>query len=102
MAHLDPGYARRARSLVIVTPVLAFLWARGAKFFANADERKDFTMSWKSYVEASKRGLLPTPGQFGKCALRWFKRDYHPSQDYSTGKAVAYLATSPAARAAAH
>ncbi|MCL2585430.1 MAG: metal-dependent hydrolase [Streptosporangiales bacterium] len=102
MAHFDPGYARRARALLMVAPLLTFLWARGAKYFANADKNHDFSMSWSAYFEAAKRGLLPAPGPLGKCALRWFRRDYHPSQDYSTGKAVAYLATSPAARAAEH
>lgn len=102
MAHFDPGYIRRVRSLLIVAPVLLFLWIRGARYFAAADPDQDFKISWRGYVRAARRGLLPTPGAFAKCIARWFKRGYHPSQDYSTKKAVAYLATSPAARAAAH
>lgn len=99
MAHLDPGYARRVRALLLAAPVLLFLWARGAKYFADADGSK---MTWGAYLSAARRGLLPSPVAFARCSLRWFKRGYHPSQDYSTGKAVAYLASSPAARAAAH
>ena len=101
MTHLDPGYARRARALLIVAPALLYLWVRGARYFAAADRDK-VTLSWSSYADAARRGLLPTAAEFGKCSLRWFKPGYHPSQDYSTRKAVAYLASSPAARAAAH
>lgn len=101
MVHFDPSYGRRVRALLLVAPVLAFMWARGARYFAAADENQDFKLTWRSHFDAARRGLLPSPGAFAKCALRWFKRDYHPSQDYSTRKCVAYLATSPAARAAA-
>jgi hypothetical protein len=31
----------------------------------------------------------------------YFRRDYHPGKEGSTAQAVAYLASSPAARAAA-
>jgi hypothetical protein len=102
MMHLDPGYARRVRALAIIVVALTFLWARGAKFFAAADPEKDCTMSWGAYNRAARRGLLPPLSGLAKAALRWFRHDYHPSQDYSTQKAVAYLAASPSARAAAH
>jgi predicted metal-dependent hydrolase len=102
LQHLDPGYARRIRSMFIVVPVLTYMWVRGALFFARADHGEPpFTMSWRGYLSAARRGLLPSPGALGRCALRYFNRDFHPSQDYSTAKCVAYLATSPAARAAA-
>ena len=101
MVHLDPGYARRVRALLMVSPVLLWLWARGARYFAAADEDKDFSMSWSAYLNAARRGLLPSPSAFGKCILQYFKRGFHPSQYYSDAKCVAYLASSPAARAAA-
>lgn len=100
-AHLDPSYSRRIRALLLAGSILVFMWARGAKYFAVADGKQDFRLTWRSYFDAARRGLLPSPRAFGKCALRYFKRDYHPSQDYSTRKAVAYLGSSPAARAAA-
>jgi predicted metal-dependent hydrolase len=102
LQHLDPGYARRIRAMFIVVPVLAYMWVRGALFFAQADhDDPPFTMSWAGYIRAARRGLLPSPRALGRCALRYFKPGFHPSQDYSTAKCVAYLATSPAARAAA-
>jgi uncharacterized protein len=103
LVHLDPSYARRIRGMFIVLPLLTRLWARGAMFFARADNGKpSFKMGWRGYFSAARRGLLPSPGALGKCALQYFKRDFHPSQYYSNAKCVAYLATSPAARAAAH
>lgn len=102
LTHLDPGYARRVRSLLIVAPVLLWLWARGARFLAAADHASPaFRMTWRGCLAAARCGLLPTPGALGRCAVRYFRRSYHPSQDYSTRKAVAYLGSSPAARAAA-
>jgi hypothetical protein len=102
MTHLDPSYGRRVRGLVIVAPVLTWMWVRGALFFAAADhDDPPVKMSWGRYFSAARRGLLPGPGVLGKVTLQYFKRDFHPSQYLSTAKCVAYLATSPAARAAA-
>lgn len=102
LQYLDPGYVRRIRGLVIVAPVLAWMWVRGALFFAAADHADPpVKMSWGGYFSAARRGLLPSAGMLGKVALQYFKRDFHPSQYLSTQKCVAYLATSPAARAAA-
>ena len=102
LQHLDPRYGRRIRSLLIVVPALTWLWARGARFFADADHGSPpAKMSWGCYLSSARRGLLPTPAAFFKCTLQYFKRDFHPSQYYSTAKCVAYIATSPAARAAA-
>jgi uncharacterized protein len=102
LMHLDPGYGRRIRTLLMVVPALTWLWVRGAGFFAAADHGSPpARMSWGRYFSAARRGLLPTPAAFLKCTLQYFKRDFHPSQYYSTAKCVAYIATSPAARAAA-
>jgi predicted metal-dependent hydrolase len=101
LVHLDPSYARRIRSLIIVAPVLAFMWARGARYMAAADHGSAFRMSWRGYLDGARRGLMPTPGELFRCGLQYFRRDFHPSQYLSTRKAVAYLGTSPAARAAA-
>ena len=46
-------------------------------------------------------GFLLGEAGYNQEALQYFKRDFHPSQYYSTAKCVAYIATSPAARAAA-
>lgn len=102
LQYLDPGYGRRIRGLFIVAPALAWMWVRGARFFTAADhDDPPAKMSWGGYLSAARRGLLPGPRMFGKVTLQYFKRDFHPSQYLSTAKCVAYLAISPAARAAA-
>jgi predicted metal-dependent hydrolase len=50
---------------------------------------------------AARKDLLPRPGSFARSVLRYFRPGYHPAQEGSTQLAVAYLAASPAARAAA-
>ena len=49
----------------------------------------------------SKLRLLPTyRNLFGTTTAAYFRPDYSPEEIGSTAQAVAYLATSPAARAA--
>jgi uncharacterized protein len=101
LTHLDRGYVRRVRAMALTLPVLAWLWARGARFLAAADtDGPAFRMSWRGCLAATRRGLLPTPGALARCAVRYLRPSYHPSQDCSTRQAVAYLGSSPAARAA--
>lgn len=101
LIHLDRGYLRRVRAMALTLPVLMRLWARGARFLAAADtDDPAFRMSWRGCLAASRRGLLPAPGALARCAVRYLRPSYHPSQDYSTRKAVAYLGSSPAAQAA--
>ncbi len=105
LGHLDPGYARRIRTMVITGPALYWLWIRGARFLMAADPQPTGPRqkaSWRGFRTASQRGLLPSPGETVRSGARYIKRDYHPTQEGSTRQAVAYLATSPAARAAAH
>jgi uncharacterized protein len=101
LTHLDRGYLRRFRAMALTLPVLIWLWARGARFLAAADtDSPAFRMSWRGCLAAAHRGLLPTPGALARCAARYLRPSYHPSQDCSTRQAVAYLGSSPAARAA--
>jgi predicted metal-dependent hydrolase len=102
LVYLDPSYSRRVRSLLIVMPILLWLWIRGSRFLSAADHGSPrSSVTWRGYLSAARRGLLPTPAAYRQCTRRYFRRGYHPSQDYSTRKVVAYLASSPAARAAA-
>ncbi|WP_020672084.1 metal-dependent hydrolase [Amycolatopsis nigrescens] len=98
--HLDGRYSRRVRAMFVVTPVLAWAFVRGTRFLMRNDPTGAKKASWREFRRASKLGLLPT----GRSLLReirpYFKPSYHPSQTGSTEQAVAYLASSPAARAA--
>ena len=105
LQHLDPGYLRRIRTMALTGATLLHLWVRGTRFLMahdpelTADRRRP---TWRGYVSASKRGLLPQLGRASRSALRYVRPAYHPTQEGSTRQAVAYLGASPAARAAAH
>jgi uncharacterized protein len=104
LTHLDPGYARRVRAMVVAAPMLVWLWVRGARYLVAADPELGSAVkaTWRGARDAGRRGLLPQPGKAAKSAARYFRRGYHPTQEGSTRQAVAYLGSSPAARAAAH
>ncbi|MEZ0093164.1 metal-dependent hydrolase [Streptacidiphilus sp. EB129] len=103
LQHLDPGYVRRIRAMTITGPVLFHLWIRGTRFLmaADPDLAPGSGPTWRGYVDASRRGLLPQLGRASRSAARYLRPRYHPTQEGSTRQAVAYLGSSPAARAAA-
>ncbi|MGC0419562.1 metal-dependent hydrolase [Embleya sp. AB8] len=103
LVHLDPSYGRRMRTMVVTGPVLTWLWVRGVRFLMRADPElgEAARPTWREYVQASRRGLLPGLTGAARSAARYVKPRYHPTQEGSTRQAVAYLACSPAARAAA-
>ena len=103
LVHLDPGYARRIRAMIMAGPILFYLWARGARFLVAADPGLDSAVkaTWRGCAAAARRGLLPSVPATLRSAALYLRRGYHPSQQFSTTDAVAYLGTSPAARAAA-
>jgi predicted metal-dependent hydrolase len=102
LVHLDPGYARRVRGTAMAWSLLVYLWARGARFLVRTDPDLDRTVraSWRGCLDAARRGLLPSPGDTIRSASLYLRRGYHPSQQFSTRQAVAYLGASPAAREA--
>ncbi|WP_151771459.1 metal-dependent hydrolase [Streptomyces abyssomicinicus] len=104
LRHLDRGYVRRIRTMVIATTTLARLWIRGVRYLAAVDpERRPGSRArWRDVARAARRGLLPDPVKLVVSVLRYLSPGYHPTQEGSTEQAVAYLGTSPAARAAAH
>jgi uncharacterized protein len=103
LRHLDPGYIRRIRAMMVAAPMLVWLWARGARYLVQADPGlgPETRATWRAAGKAARRGLLPGPGKAARSGLRYLRRGYHPTQEGSTRQAVAYLSTSPAARAAA-
>lgn len=99
--HLDGRYARRARTMVVVTPVLAWVFLRGSRYLMKHDPvLHDGKATWREYKRVSRQGLLPTGRQLLHEIKPYFRRSYHPTETGNTDQAVAYLATSPAARAA--
>ena len=100
--YFNMDFLAQAVSGVIVSFALVGIVLRGAKFLVHADPALPNLgyprLLWKLH-ESGKRGAIPSGGLVIRAALRLFRRDYNPSTEGSTAQAVAYLATSPAARA---
>ncbi|MFI1969878.1 metal-dependent hydrolase [Streptomyces cinnamoneus] len=99
-----PGrYARRVLGMAITAPVLMYLWTWGTDYLLRRDPRlaSRGRYSLREYNRAVAKGLLPSLRELGSAVPRYLRRTYHPSQEGSLRRAVDYLATSPAARAAA-
>ncbi|MFG2384633.1 metal-dependent hydrolase [Streptomyces avermitilis] len=97
-----PRYARRVAGMAVTAPVLLYLWAWGAAHLLRHDPqlagRQRYSLA--AHNRAVRRGLLPGWKELGTAIPRYLRRSYHPSQEGSLRRAVAYLAQSPAARAA--
>lgn len=99
--HLDGGYRRRVRTWATAFTALVFLWQRGTRFFLANDPSPDGGQaSFREFVRAGRRGVLPTTGAMARSIPQYLSRTYHPSHYGSTEQAMAYLAASPAATAA--
>ncbi|MBW0104976.1 metal-dependent hydrolase [Pseudonocardia sp. KRD291] len=102
--HLDGRYLRRIRSLMISGPILVRLWAAGVAHLCRHDPvlrgTRGSRARLRDYLRASRRGLAPGPLLLARATLSYLNPRYHPVHHGSTDAAVAYLATSPAARAA--
>ncbi|MFC7306010.1 metal-dependent hydrolase [Streptomyces monticola] len=96
-------YARRVAGMAVTAPVMLYLWAWGAAYLIRHDPQLAGRLrySLREHNKAVRKGLLPTWKEIGAAVPRYLRRSYHPSQEGSLRKAVEYLATSPAARAAA-
>ncbi|MFF3754799.1 metal-dependent hydrolase [Streptomyces sp. NPDC002018] len=96
-------YARRVGTMCLTAPVLLWLWVSGASYLLRHDPRLTGRRrySLREHHQAIDKGLLPSWRELGAAIPRYFRRSYHPSREGSPHTAVEYLATSPAARAAA-
>jgi predicted metal-dependent hydrolase len=102
--HLDGGYLRRVWNLVVAGPMFIWLWIRGVRFLVKHDPTlrgTNFRARGRDLYSATRKGLLPSLRSMIGAAGRYLKPSHHPSQEHSTTQAVAYLASSPAAQAAA-
>ncbi|AEF42848.1 metal-dependent hydrolase [Hoyosella subflava] len=106
LKYFDHSYIRRARTQLIASPVLIFLFWRGVRYLMSVDpqlgnmpesERKIF---WRSFFRAANQGVLPSLPHLVRRMAQYFSPRYTPGGVGDTAQAVAYLASSPAARAA--
>lgn len=98
--HLDGNYLRRVLMLATAAPILALLWRRGIAFLLARDPQPT-RPRLRDYLRGARRGLCPGPLALARMIVEYLRPGYHPSHYGSTDAAVTYLATSPAARAAA-
>ncbi|WP_069884131.1 metal-dependent hydrolase [Streptomyces luteocolor] len=98
-----PRYARRVAGMTVTAPVMLYLWIWGSAYLIRHDPQLAGRLRYSltEHNKAVGKGLLPTWREIGSALPRYLRRSYHPSQEGSLRKAVAYLAQSPAARAAA-
>lgn len=100
--HLDGRYLRRVRLFFLAAPFFFWLWVRGVRYLMAHDPTLEASVKprWRDLLRTRRRGLTPGYGQTLKLLAPYFRRSYHPCRHGSTSQAVAYLAASPAARAA--
>jgi predicted metal-dependent hydrolase len=96
-------HVRRIGTMVVTAPVLMWLWGWGATYLIRHDPQLAGRLRYTPFEHnrAVRKGLLPRWRELGAAIPRYLRRSYHPSQEGSLRAAVAYLASSPAARAAA-
>ena len=102
-SYFHRGYFSRVRSMTLAVTMLFTFFNRGVWFLCRTDP--DLDIRWLQMQRMRARDsalrLLPTYRTlFGSTTAAYFRPDYSPEDFGSTAQAVAYLATSPAARAA--
>ena len=101
--YFHDSYLDRIRSMGLAVTLLAGFFQRGGWYLCRTDPEVDIGW-WRMQVlraRDSKLGLLPKyRSLFGRTTLTYFRPNYSPEEVGSTAQAVAYLASSPAARAA--
>jgi uncharacterized protein len=101
--YFHDSYVDRIRAMVVAVVGIVMFFQRGIWQLIKADPTVDIGW-WKMQrlrMRDSKLGLLPKYRKlFGSNTLMYFRPGFTPEEMGSTAQAVAYLASSPAARAA--
>ncbi|WP_030164428.1 metal-dependent hydrolase [Spirillospora albida] len=100
--HLDGSYAARLRAMAQTITMLTLLWSRGHRFLMARDPLLNGRVRGGLHHlrRTGPAGLTPDRRMVGASIVRYLKRSYSPLGEGSTSQALAYLAASPAARAA--
>lgn len=101
--YFGNSYLTRARTMVLVLSAMIWLLFRGAKDITRQDpaiKRLGFIGRRREYNRAVRANLLPSMVGLAWSTLKYFRPGFHPDEVGSTAQAVAYLASSPAARRA--
>lgn len=100
--YFDSSYLHRCRAMTIALVWLVLLIHRAIGFMCAADPATNYSYwrLWREYLRGSRRNILPQLRQIVKFTVMYFKPSFNPESIGSTAQAVAYLASSPAARRA--
>ncbi|TYB43033.1 metal-dependent hydrolase [Actinomadura chibensis] len=99
--HVAGRYWTRFIAFFIGVLAMPLMVYAGAVFLCRADPTlKGVRPRIRDYRRAVRRGLFPSNRFMLSAARAYLRRDYHPSRECSTRRALDYLAVSPAARAA--
>ncbi|HPY25131.1 MAG: uncharacterized protein QG655_2065 [Actinomycetota bacterium] len=101
--YFDDSYLTRIRAMTMAMTLMYSFFERSTYYLCRRDP--ELRMSWwrmqRLRMQDSRLRLLPTYRTlFGSTTLAYFRPGYSPADVGSTAQAVAYLAGSPAARAA--
>lgn len=101
--YFHNSYPARIRAMAMAATLMFSFFERGTYYLCRTDP--NLRLGWwqmqRRRARDSRLRLLPTyRSLFGSTTLAYFRRDYSPADVGSTAQAVAYLAGSPAARAA--
>src|SRR6195952_1768640 len=101
--YFHDSYVDRIRAMMMAVVLMAVFFQRGGWYLTKSDPQLDIGW-WKMQrlrMLDSKLALLPQYRKlFGSNTFMYFRPSFSPEQMGSTAQAVAYLASSPAARAA--
>ncbi|WP_280397733.1 metal-dependent hydrolase [Nocardia carnea] len=101
--YFGVGYLRRGAVMLLVFPSFLVLLVRGTKFLVHRDPALPdlgYPRLLLRILRSMRRGALPGIPALLVSALSTFQPGYSPESVGSTAQAIAYLAQSPAARAA--
>ena len=101
--YFNDSYLARIRAMALAATALFAFFQRGLRYLCRTDP--DLDLGWSQMqrlrVRDSRLRLLPRFSTlFGRNTLAYFRPGYSPAEFGSTAQAVAYLASSPAARTA--
>lgn len=99
--HVSGSYVRRVETMVVSAFALTFLWIMGTRFFMAADPTVSGKATWRAFFRSVRQGRAPSLGHVYRTIPDYLRRSYHPEPHGDTALALAYLASSPAAQAAA-
>ncbi|BBY30058.1 metal-dependent hydrolase [Mycolicibacterium sediminis] len=102
-AYFHDSYVDRIRAMAMAVVMMVAFFQRGTWYLVENDPKARIGW-WRTQRERmrdSKLGLLPKYRElFGSNTFAYFRPGFTPERMGSTAQAVAYLASSPAARAA--